>query len=549
METQRTHLWLPLLLAGLLLACATLQTAVAEPSGQTASILRTAASLDYEKQRYLVYLYTRIGRTDLATALGEMILTKTPSDRDTLIELASVYSIEKKISKLARIVGLLEKYYAGEVPTRYYRANLNSLGGDVASAREILVGIGAKDNTAEGVGMLVETASIHARNQDWPRAVHVYKDLLESGALNPELRGAVRRSLDAIALEHTPFVEPALEYSELESGSTLLATVDAEVPLSARWTLGARLRKEEIDIDTALGLRGDRYQREQALADFGYLAAPGLTLTATLGGNNSGPALGWEIEKKWKYHSLAFLGEWKQHSQEGLLFEALDGRQNRLALRWNGSLFTHYQCTLEPSVRQLVVDGSDLGLSTGLSGGIERVLWRHWITVTASYRGSYYHFDPAEPSPSAADNIYLPPPPVPEPEPVEEEPVVADAAAVVETPVVEEEPAAEEELPVVTVNDEKRLQLLGLITEETQRHGFYLSFQSDLTTLLRWRLSAGSDYILELDSFGHTGTAGISFTPCKTLEFNLDSAYSTSGGGSNTGSTLKQLSLAMKWLF
>ena len=115
--------------AGLLcgaVGCACLPPARAAENAPTPAalsdfeILDRAATLPVEELRYLVYLYARLSQPRLAEALAAKILSVNPSDRQTLLALASLAVEEKDAAAVLRLAHRFLAFYPGDHQGRYF---------------------------------------------------------------------------------------------------------------------------------------------------------------------------------------------------------------------------------------------------------------------------------------------------------------------------------------------------------------------------------------------------------------------------------------------
>lgn len=116
MNVLRALLTVCLCLCGLLprLPAAASTIPATPPALSDTEILDRAATLPIEDLRYLVYLYARLNQLHLAQALAAKILTANPSDRQTLLALASLAVDEKNPAAVLRLAHRYLSFYPGD---------------------------------------------------------------------------------------------------------------------------------------------------------------------------------------------------------------------------------------------------------------------------------------------------------------------------------------------------------------------------------------------------------------------------------------------------
>lgn len=497
-----------LLFAALCLSVSLLRLpAASEPNAPAAlaarsdtEILDRAATLPIEDLRYLVYLYARLNQPHLAHALATKILTANPSDRQTLLALASLAVDEKNPAAVLRLAQRYLSFYPGDHQGLYFLGAGHYLAKHYAEANAVLRDL----KHAQFAGRLypyeTDLATSAYAAGDWYRAVLSYQELLRHHALGDDLRDEVRRVLDGLYREHLPRIEANAAAARLDRAHVWRYGFTQASHLTDRHWLDLRYTRDDIALEAAPSLRSTRAPRAEAVATLTTTYDRRWTSDEWVGAGREGLLAGARVHYRFaQSRSVALDAAFNERATDSLTLEALDGRQDRAGLVVNWLVEADLTFVARAGLRELRVGGHRLGRATGLDLNLDQTLTRdgHGPRVMLGYRGSMAAFTPDL---AAPPSLAAP---------------LADPAFGL--------PAQE----AIVAN---------LVSRRLNRHGLGLLLTDSLSAAWRYRFSVGSDYDIELASLGWNAALAVSFFPRKSLEFTAEAGYTSSATSSNAGS-------------
>ena len=506
------------LCAGLLcvaVGCACLPPARAAENAPAAplsdfEILDRAAILPIEELRYLVYLYARLGQPRLAEALAAKILSANPSDRQTLLALASLAVEQKDAAAVLRLAQRYLSFYPGDHQGRYFLGAGHYLAKHYAEANAVLRALKHEQFIARPYPYETDLASAALAAGDWYRAMLSYQELLRHHALGDDLRAEVRRVLDGLYREHLPRIEASAASTRLNRARVWRYGFNEGSHVADRHWLDLRYTRDDVSLDAAPALRAVHAPRSEAVATLTTVYDRRWWSDASLGASREGLLAGTRVHYRFaKEREISLDAFVNERATDSLTLEALDGRQHRAGLAVSWLIEADLVFAARANLRELRVGGHSLGRGAGLDLNLDHTLTRegHGPRVTVGYRGSVATFGPDS---SAPLSVVAP---------------LADPAF---------GPAGQQAL------------VANLVSRRLNRHGLGLLLTDRLASAWRYRFAAGADFDFELASTGWNASLALSFFPRKSIELSGEFGYTSSATSSNAGSAATLLTLFLR---
>ena len=473
-------------------------------------ILDRAATLPPDDLRYLVYLYARLNKPRLAEALAAKILTANPSDRQTLLVLASMAVEQKDPAAVLRLAHRFLSFYPGDHQGRYFLGAGHYLSKHYAEANAVLRDLKHEQFIARPYPYETDLAASAYAAGDWFRAMLSYQELLRHHALGDQLRDEVRRVLDGLYREHLPRLEATVAETRLNRARVWRYGFGEASHLSDRHWLDLRYTRDVVSLDAAPSLRAARAPRAEAAATLTTVYDRRWWSDEWLGASRAGLLAGARVHYRFaKDREAALDFAYRERATDSLTLEALDGRQTRAGLAVNWLIEADLTFVAHAGLRELSVGGHRLGRGAGVDFNLDQTLTRegHGPRVIAGYRGSLATFAPDASAPPA---LTAP---------------LADPALGL---------AAQQTL------------LASLVSRRLNRHGLGLLVTDNLAHAWRYRFTAGADYDFVLSSAGWNTALALSFFPRKSLELTAEAGYSSSATSSNAGSAATLLNFFVR---
>lgn len=474
---------------------------------EDAEMVSRAETLDVEQQRYLTYLYARINKPAVARAIGAMVLKNNPSDRQTLLVLASLAAEQQWGEETVRIAEAFLSYYPGDDQGRYFLGAGYYLQGKYSESERELADM--KRELYPKVKFPYETdlASASAGAGQWYRAMLSYQELLRHHQLGDELRSEVRREIDRIYREHGPQVYASHDTIRLDGGSVERSAVSHSMHLTERqwWTID--LKEDRVKIKQLQGLR----LRDTRRADYSTNIRTlwGARSSSLVGAGYSEEGLTTKAEIKHdiapqRSLRLSWLGN--QTTTDSLLLESLDGRQDKIELAASWLIEADLSLSVRGSMRDVRAKGRTLGDGYGVELSLDQVLRRNGAQWIVGYRGSYASFETSSRDRGLLDGV------------------VSDRLT----------PRERDEV------------LRNLVAPEINRHGMGFVTTDNLTRAWSYRIEVGADYDFVLDNLSYNYAMQWVFHPRKSIEIAARGGYFSSASSSNAGSSAYLLDLSFQ---
>jgi len=477
----------------------------------------------FEKQKRLLYLLARLKRSGPARPLATRILTESPSDKETLLVLASMELERKNAAGVRHYARRFLKYYPKDDQGWYFISAAESLMGHHAAAKGILEKMRAQLFSNKDFPYKVDLASTARLSGDWRTALSVYKELLEDGQTSRPLREEARRIIDEIYREQLPRVNLSADYQHLFSTGDILRTDAAwESPFTNRIRLFVNLHRDDLYQKPNGSLKSIRDFRMEGTVGFESHIVQSWHLTAEAGGSSAGFLAAAELRRRLTPTRSWFVGgNYNQRATDSLSLEILDGRQSRVFAGFDWTLDDESDWRVAGTAygRVATVDSQLLGHGWGLEWQVERVLMRDPVNIRLAYIGQYSRFDTTSTNSSLVQPLFDPG----------------------TTPA--QEVAGLDFEGIVAGSPET------LIDPEINYQGFSLTARRDI--LPQWSLEVTGvlGYYFDSSQLNYGGYVRNIWRPRKSLEFLASVGYLSSGTQSNTGSEVFELSLALQWLF
>lgn len=475
-----------------------------------AVILELSNNLSLEHRRYLVYLYARLNKPKIAAVLADRILTETPNDKQTLLVLASMHIEQKDVDRALYYGRKLVRVFPDDEQARYYLSAAHYLAGQFAHARDVLNGLKSEQYRGRLFPYQSDLASATFRAADWHRAMIAYQELLRRHNLTDEVRMGARQVLEGIYRLHLPQVSADSTAYLLAPGSYYRTKLDYRQHTTDRNKLFFRWDREDTQIMERPLLRQRSTDRNDVSVGLETMFSQAWTTSLSVGGSESG-LIGNAVAVRTfgEQQTLTFEFMGNAPASDGLLFQSLDGRENRLKLSADYRLGRKWKVSAELFGRHSLLGGERLGLGYGGTWNVERTLIRNRPDFRIGYRGIWTRF--------SSDN--------------QNGNLVAPSA-------------------VPGLGEIGRLTLLqSLLLPKFHRQGLYFTWHGQLSEKLLYHLTAGADYALDRSSIEQNAATGFTFYPTRSIELKSEVAFASSASTADQASTLWQINVAFKYWF
>ncbi len=477
---------------------------------QDERVLKWARSLGAEERRYLLYLYGRLNRPKVAERLAKDLLQDDPGNKNALLVLASMYVEQQEPEKAMAIADQLVSFYPDDDQALYFQGASRWLAGQYQEANRIFRELKIEQFPRKKYPYTTDLASSALLAGDWYRAMLAYQELLRHHDLGDELRDQVRIVLDDIYRTYLPQVAARHTINFLDFGHIARTTADYERQLTDSKRIFLEYRRDDLRLDATGAFRSVESDRNQLSLRLASVHSGRWEHELWVGAYDEGITYGGRLIRNFTpQREIALVFHANERATDSLLYELLDGRQNRLGVEVQYQFEDEWFLSLEPSFRQSVLDDEVIGNGYLVNWSVEKLLFAQAPEVRVGYRGILMKFyedidqfgfvDPIlAPTASAADRV--------------------EAAKNVVSPLI-------------------------------HRHGLYTAVTDNLADAWRYRVQVGVDYIDEQSAFGYGGQAEVSFWPRKSIELTTGGGYSSNASTSDSASGLFQLYFGFRYYF
>ncbi len=473
-------------------------------------VIARAPTLGIEERRQLVYLYARLAKPKVATAIADLILAENPRDRQTLLVLASMHVEARDADAVLRLARRFLSFYPDDHQGLYFLGAGYYLARNYADANRVLRDLKRTQFPSQLYPYETDLAASAYAAGDWHRAMLSYQALLRHHRLGDELRDEVRRVLDGLYREHLPRLEASAASTRLEQARLWRYHAANAQHLSDRHWLAVSVDRDDVELDAVPGLRAARLDRAEVAARLTTTYDRRWRTEVEVGAGREGVLAEARVTVNFaQERNVSAEVSWNERATDSLALEALDGRQARatLAVAWLVEADLTFSARLHR--RELRLASRRLGRGTGVDVNLDQTLWRHGPHVVLGYRGALGTFSPVDPATLA--------------------PADADPIA---------DPASDD--------PSRRFLLAGLVNRRIHRHGLGLQVDDNLADAWRYRLNLGTDYDFALDSLGWNAGLALTFLPRKSIELTVEAGYTSSAGASNAGSAASLLNVFLR---
>lgn len=494
---------------------------VGSPVGGGEVPVRQESLLDIQKRMF--YLLARLGKSRTARPLGTKVLREMPSDKETLLVFCSMELERKNAAGVRRYARRFLEFYPDDDQGWYFIAAAESLQGHYAEAQGILEKMRATLFPDKEFPYKVDLASTARMAGDWRTALSTYKELLGGKDVSPKLRAEARRVLDEIYREQLPRISVSTQWQNLlTTGEILRSEAEWESPLTNRMRLRVNLQRNDLHQKANGAARSVREEYQQGTIGVDALVLRSWLLRASAGMSDAGALGAVELRRKLSPTRSWFVGaSYNQIAQDSLALEILDGRQSRAYAGWDLTLDDEmdWRFSALGYVRTATVGGAQLGTGGGGEWQIERVVMRDPVSIRVAYVGQISVFNTTATDPALVSPLFNP-----GATPAQEEAALADEGVVAGSPET-------------------------LISPYINYQGITVSARRDI--LPRWTVEVVGvgGYYIDTSQPSYGGYFRNYFRPRKSVEFQTNLGYLSSGVQSNTGSQVFELSLALQILF
>ncbi len=473
-------------------------------------VLVWAKGLGVDDRRYLLYLYGRLNRPKVAERLAVDILADDPGNKNALLVLASMYVEQQNPEKALNLAERLVGYYPNDDQALYFLGAARWLAGHYQEANRIFRELKIEQFPRKKFPYTTDLASSALLAGDWYRAMLAYQELLRHHDLGNELRDQVRIVLDDIYRTYLPQVYTRYGLNFLDFGQLDRLTLGYERQWSDSKRLLFTYRRDDLELDPTGAFAASNADRQQVDVTLASVHSGRWNHELTLGGYDEGILYGGKITRDFTPQrdiGLVFRGN--ERATDSLIFELLNGRQNRVGIEVNYQFEDEWFLSLNPSVRQSLVDDESIGYSYLANWSIEKVLFAQKPEVRLGYRGIVMRFWEEIDDLSFIDPFLGP--------------GVGPAA--------------------------RREAATNVVAPWIHHHGLYMTVSDNLADAWKYRVMFGADYIDEQSTIGYGGEAELAFWPRKSIELTTGVAYSSNASTSDSSSGLFQLRFGFRYFF
>ncbi len=464
-----------------------------------------------EDRRYMMYLYAKTGRADLAEPLAQEILARDPANKEALLAMSSLFTDKKDAGRALNYATQLYKAYPESDEALYYYGAANQLAGNYQEAASVLRYLRLEKFAGKPFPYQLDLAGAAEKSGDWRTQMTAYQEMLDQNQVDDQTRVVVRRVLEPMQRDHGDQVTAQGTAYLLGSGQLWQEKLGGRTQVSARNQLYAEAMREDVLVrGTAL------LNRRWADDTEGYLGLQTAwsgrwTSDLWVGGFQDGLLGGGRVMHRLPSSSgsVWLEGQANERARDGLLLNSLDGRQHRLTLAGNYLFAERFQTYAALTGREVLVDSEELAVGWQASWGVEFLARRESPEFKLGYRGAYHA------NTRKTGNLSL----------------IAPALA-----------------PGLTVPQQTQV-LDSMVLHWLHREGVYADLRDRLWGPLFYHLQGTADYAFERDSMEFGGRAGLVFQARKSLEFGTEIAYTTSAATTDGGSDLWEVGVSMKWWF
>lgn len=463
-----------------------------------------------EDRRYLMYLYAKTGRADMAEPLAQDILSRDPANKEALLAMSSLFTDKKDAGRALNYATQLYRAYPDSNDALYYYGAANHLAGNYQEAAGVLRYLRLEKFAGKPFPYQLDLASAAEKTGDWRTQMTAYQELLDQNQVDDQTRVVVRRVLEPMQRERGDHVAAQGTAYLLDSGQLWQEKLSGHTQVSRRNQLHAEAMREDVLVRNSALLK--RRWSDDTEGSVGLQTTWSSRWISDLwaGGYQDGFLGGARLMHRLRSNGAIWLeGYANERARDGLLLNSLDGRQHRLSLAGNYLLAERFQTYGALTGRKVFIDNEELASGLQGSWGVEFLARRESPDFRIGYRGAYHA------NSRSSRNLAL----------------VAPALA-----------------PGLTVAQQTQV-MDSLVLGWLHREGVYADLRDRLWGPLFYHAQGSADYAFERSSMEFGGRAGLTFQPRKSLEFGTEIGYTTSAATTDGGSDAWEVGLSAKWWF
>ncbi len=463
-----------------------------------------------EDRRYLMYLYAKTGRADMAEPLAQEILARDPANQEALLAMSSLFTDQKDAGRALHYATQLLRAYPDNQDALYYYGAANQLAGNFQEAASVLRHLRLEKFGGKPFPYQLDLAGAAEKSGDWRTQMTAYQELLDQNQVDDQTRVMVRRVLEPLQREHGDQVNAQGVAYLLDSGQLWQERLGGRTQVSDRNQLHAEAMREDVLVRaTALLNRRWTDNTEGALGLQTTWSSRWIT-DLWAGGHQDGFLGGARLMHRLPSNGALWLEAYgNERARDGLLLNSLNGRQHRLTLAGNYLLAERFQTYGALTGREVVVQDEQLATGLQASWGVEFLARRESPDFKLGYRGAYHA------NARSSRNLAL----------------LAPAVA-----------------PALTLPQQTQV-LDSLLLSWLHREGVYADLRDRLWGPLFYHAQGSADYAFEQDGLQFGGRFGLVFQPRKSVELGAEIGYTTSVATADGASGLWDLGLALRWWF
>lgn len=467
-------------------------------------------SLPVDHQRYLTYLYARVGRADMAEHMARRVLAADPAHRDTLLAMTAMYIDKKQADQALAYATTMYRLYPADREAVYYYGMANFLTGNYAESTRILQQLRITQFENRPFPYNVDLAQAALRAGNWEQAIVAYRELLDDNPVNDDLRREVRSVLDQLYRRHLSLVEAKANGFLLDSGKFWQFQLTGRHQVTRRTQFFLHAEHDQIKIEQSPLLRRRWNDANEIWAGAEYELKPHMFLAGWAGGYNEGAQGGGRLRHRFgEKGDVALEGFASEKARDSLLLQSLDGRQNRLTLSASYYLTPRLLVFGQLAGRQLHIAGEEIGRAINASWNAEWFVQREGPIFRLGYRGLASSFG------RRTESIGVLGPAV---------------------------------LPGVAPGTQRQL-LEQFVLNRIHREGLYADWLGRIYGPVFLHLRGGADYAFEQDSPEFYGRIGLQVYPRRSLELSTELGYISSVATADNASGQWEINIALRYWF
>ncbi len=468
------------------------------------------SSVKPEDQRYLMYLYAKTGRAEMAEPIAQGILARDPTNQEALLAMSAVFVDRKQADKALAYASELYRAYPDNKDALYYYGAASQLAGNYQQSAAVLRHLRLDQFAGKPFPYQLDLAAAAEKSGDWRTQMTAYQELLDQNTVDDQTRVVVRRVLEPMQREHSDHLSAQATSYHLDSGELWQERAAGRTQLDRRNQLRLEALREDLLIRQSPLLRRRWADDTEGQVGLQTTWSQRWLTDVWAGGSQAGALGGARLMHRFPSNGALWLEAYaSERARDGLLLNSLDGRQHRLTLAGNYLIAERLQTYGALTGREVQIN--DERLAVGLQGnwGVEFLARRESPEFKIGYRGAYHA------NTRKTGNLAL----------------VAPAV-----------------LPGATIAQQTQV-LDSTVLHWLHREGLYADLRDRLWGPFFYHLFGGADYAFERSSIELTSRAGLTFQPRKSLELGTEIAYTTSAATADGASGLWELGLAAKWWF